>query len=640
MKTYGYNNDDPLKDNTMGYRSQTGGFDVGELSYNGFIFPPTKSASLTVIKEYDETQRVIKYLTLSVTVDCIVTKKDYDISGLNRADSMADELRERLSQSGKALRIDSLGVGSFFINDPNTSLIHSIWPDSVGIMDVDNGPRPQVLEVKPGPAGKSCQISFLITARIPACNNATVNSTGQGTVSINWSVDWENSDEGVESRKVSADIEVASTRRLSKNDQIVDIGLSRFRPGLDYIYKIFPRLGETKRKVSYNLSKDKKILRIQFTDALRKSDNLFPRGVLDMSFDQKLSSTFEEGFYRWKLNYSGKISVPVSRRFSTNDMKAYALSNLDSFILNRLRAAKGTKFTKPSTEEGSSEEETVKTIPVSISISDSYYDNSFSFSFSYILIAPTILLFKATNFFDRNKTSLQNPQLNSWKEYEGYITNLRSESNTVLSMGPESEALVDLCHPLVPSESARDNPLNPQRQDQNPTMYLPCPENEDESWVDFNNHCTLIKEESTISLQATDTGPGVDSGTSSPYPYLDPDRDEPDKGGGERNPIIYKPTGPTYRVKMEGSVVRIGWKIEETPNLVTFRGATAELEDENVFFKTIAEGKSFGGFKSTEACPIYKASWVKYYVLTSAPLDTENEKDNGITDWKQVKARQ
>jgi len=84
--TYGPN--DPQYSNSVGYRSASvanvgagTGADVSEVSYNGFIFPPTHNSSISVIQEYDDHRRTVKFLTIALTVNAVITPVDADTPG-------------------------------------------------------------------------------------------------------------------------------------------------------------------------------------------------------------------------------------------------------------------------------------------------------------------------------------------------------------------------------------------------------------------------------------------------------------------------------------------------------------------------------------------------------------------------------
>ena len=260
-KNFGYGirniGDEAATESPVGYRSRSvanvgGGFtgsSVSRVVYNGFEFPPTLHAGVTIVNEYDDLGKGLKFLTIALTIDCVITpefiyESDYtDISTYQNTDTMMEIVRERLAQPGQTLILESKGLGNLNINTGRT----------IDFVDVDYGPKPQVMELKPIAGERALALTWLVTTRIPACRNVAVNN---GILQSYNSVGWTTSSEGITTRTVKGKIEQVKTRIPSYSVDNEVASSSVFNSvalfaELIRILSIYPAIGGYKRTITY-----------------------------------------------------------------------------------------------------------------------------------------------------------------------------------------------------------------------------------------------------------------------------------------------------------------------------------------------------------------------------------------------------
>src|SRR5687767_14172073 len=117
---------------------------VGQVTYNGFYFPPARKAKIEFHPEYSDDGRTVKYIRADITLDFVFVEGMGGPSGLpgtidNTPDVLSDSLvnlRHRLSKPGQPLFFTVQGIGDFAIQN--------------GVKyDVNNGPRPQIVRWMP-----------------------------------------------------------------------------------------------------------------------------------------------------------------------------------------------------------------------------------------------------------------------------------------------------------------------------------------------------------------------------------------------------------------------------------------------------------------------------------------------------------
>ena len=152
--------------------------EFGQVTYNGFNFPPALNSSAQCTPVYDDTDRSIMYMLYNFRIEFIVnlaevsTYGDATINANPVLDSAGDNdnrkersidlsiewLRRRLTQPGRTLHIKDIGIGpDLIVNDSNQSLKY--W-------DVNWGPKPKMVEWQPLGLNKAARVVWQVEVAI------------------------------------------------------------------------------------------------------------------------------------------------------------------------------------------------------------------------------------------------------------------------------------------------------------------------------------------------------------------------------------------------------------------------------------------------------------------------------------------
>lgn len=626
--SYGPANDATAYNAGVGYRSGAiadvgAGTSTGrsKVSYNGFEFPPTSQIQLTVVQEYDDPKRTVKYLTIAITVTCVITTIDLDTTTYNNTDAIMDFIRTRLSANGQPLQISDQGLGNLSINVAGVA----------DFSDVDYGPKPQVQEMRPIAGQRAVNLIWLCTTRIPACSN--INQ--QGILQSYFTAQFDETTEGIGTRTISGKVEQSRIRppnppNTTGNNQAAETrlltGLADLTNEMSRILLMFPPIGGYKRTFTEKFSAGGSVLDYTITDTQYPSSYpMFPP-VIQASITQSLFSKFiDQGFKQWNLTFSGSLTVPKPHdlRHNTPDLKKEAWTWLGLFIIERLKRAKGKKYR--TKKDGSEDKPSGKVyhIPVSIQINDSIYSNSFSFTFKFLLMCGTDILFAATGMFDPADL----PGL-TWDANRNRLTTLRAIPDNLVRNNIKSlrglTTIIDLCNAI-------QSDTGTSQADGTPKSGIDLiasvdPPKEDESMLDYRNDYEDEVENSSIySRPLGNFEPQLEKIKDdiqkrlekefTPSPDLQKGQDSENSSPG----VIVRHAKPRHIVTMRGHAVRMGFPID-APNLVKYGGRTAfKYGTDRVRQSKLAIGALQRSGNTEGTTTIYRLDWEKTYILEDVP---------------------
>ena len=648
--TVGYGpSNDAQYNSSHGYRSGKladvgAGTSIGatNLEYNGFVFPPTSRITATVVQEYDDPRRTVKFLTLAITVEAIITSVNATPTATyadTNTDSIMDSIRNRLSQPGQPLKIVSQGLGHLRINTGLFDQTHK---------DVEFGPKTQVIEIKPIAGQAAMQIVWLVTTRIAACSNVT----GSGLTQAHHSISWHTNYEGITTRTIKGKIEQSQSRTpniaTSKAQQNIPFPLELLTELTNTINK-YPPIGGYKRDVSYELSPGRNILTFTISDTEYPTNQpLFPETV-EVRATESLNGDFlEKGFHMWDYRISGTIKVPkpgletLSSSSNINDLKKQALLWLGLFIVEKLKRAKiytaevlfKLDFDSVFGEDGSPSTVTLRTIekdvvhiPVSISISDELFGNTFSFSFRWNLKCAVDIVLLATGFFDT-----MNVSGNTWETHRKRLNDLSVSHQqglpTPINRIP-ADYVIDLCNQSV-KESTPPESLPTPRSDFNYAYLISVP-NQSNSFLDYKNYFDLEQITETVyGVRLSEEAPVQEPPKTDPVPptKFDPANQSSQSGtSSNKNLAIINPSSTQYTITMRGSAIRVGFGID-APNLVSYGGQAAYKTGEKVREQVLQVSPVVKNENNNDVSPsIYRLDWEKTYILAGKPANSNKATD-------------
>jgi len=658
MAVVGYPETDPAN-GTVGYRSHKlarkadNGNDQflrgADISYNGFVFPAQTKSKVTVVQEYTKDQRSVKYLTIAITVEAIITPFSETVvpgagnPGITIDDDM-ESIKERLSQPCQILSFNLQGFGNFFVQGVPSHLSGISQGDSV--FDVDYGPRPQVLDWEPIAGSLAARIQWLVVTRIPACGQGR-RIGNEGVLDFTYEMAWNIDDAGFFSRTVTGSIEVARTRSANQNDIHASTAINLATDKLFYdrmvagLTAVFPVLGGFTRNQSYKLESNKKFFTFSFTDTEIPSPTPIPHGALNIQMSESLSSALGGGsFEKWNWSFSGSVNVYHSKA-AGSDITQNKRLVYDAFYtilhdrLSRVRA----QVIKTKNSPGKKRFTRVAyAIPQSIQISSEIFGTGMSFNITYNLICPPGSLLEATGMFDAIRSIKSGVYTwDSWREHYVNSGALLTYPNVI----PGMDAVVDLCHdPNLTPSSTKSPKRDPYRYNPKQNVipykdYRPSPE---ESWIGYKNQFKIDTTYNTtgavlLSQDAQPVYPSISNDpvnqtalvAAPPAPTPSPQQ-SPGSGGNSGNgtgtqssylaPDLQTAAHPTTVITLIGGAERIGYQINP-PELKSVGGmAVVKFGTDQIIPSERSSGFTEGG----ELVNIHRCLWKKSYILTGVPV--------------------
>lgn len=662
MATIGYTADDPANAGihaSSGYRSHSVARKAeagnnqflrgADVSYNGFVFPPQTKCKVTVVQEYTKDQRAVKYLTVALTIEAIITPYSETVvpgansPGITLDDDM-ESIKERLSQPCQILSFNLQGFGNFFVQGVPSHVSGYSLGDSV--FDVDYGPRPQVLDWEPIAGSIAARIQWLVVTRIPACSSKLGN---EGVLDFTYEMAWNIDDAGFFSRTVTGTIEVARTRPANEGgvDAGTSINLATDIGFYDRMVKgltdVFPILGGFTRNESFKLESNKKFFSFTFTDTEIPSPTPIPHGALNIQMSESLSSALGGGsFEKWNWAFSGSVNVYNSKA-PGQDITQNKRLVFDAFFIilhDRLSRVRAQVVKTKNSSKKTTFTRVAYAIPSSIQISSEIFGTGMSFNITYNLICPPGTLLEATGMFDAVRSI--NSGVYTWDSWRAHYV----DSGTRLrypNIIPGVDAVVDLCHDpnLVPTstKSPKRDPYryNPKRNVIPYRSERPSPE---ESWIGYKNQFKIETSYNTtaavlLSQNAQEVYPAISNDPVNqtalvavpPAPPSSGSGSGSGSGGGGNGtgtqssylaPDLQTAAHPTTIITLVGGAERIGYQINP-PELKSVGGrAVVKCGTDMIIPSERSSGFTEGG----ALVNIHRCLWRKSYILTGVPVQS------------------
>lgn len=394
-------------------------FDLGQVTYNGFLFPPALNTSVQCTPVYDDTDRSIMYMMYRIRIEFII---DLDLVGKlgetgtetsawdtgaskGSIDNQMAHLRRKLCQPGRTLRIANLGLGpDLRINDP---AVNYVW-------DVTWGPKPRMISWKPlgmnraGTVTWECEVG-LVECENPAANNKerripdalSPHSRPNPNGSLPWNIlqvyynqSWDISETGSTTKTYDAVVETRG--------QINPTDVRKVLDSADH-YRVFfePALQAGFRRTrSYKLDEKKTRLEISITDVEYESDWALPPGVVDIQVNYDISSSLlgatpfggKQGFHIWDATIGGTFTL--AKGFHPFWRRVYPYYLVLLLIRSRFHQAEasrdgGQNSTFPvDFNKDAVDDKPAFALPLDFSMGEEIFGRNFTFSFSFLKIVP------------------------------------------------------------------------------------------------------------------------------------------------------------------------------------------------------------------------------------------------------------
>lgn len=591
---------------------------IGHLEYNGFTFPALSEISASTKAVYDDAKVVVKYYetTLSVSFIYYPTAEDLPVgvdysNGKSYSDSsylptymssIANDLRHRLLQPAQPFAISGMGFGDLNYNTTGYGIGNYVDP----------------IECTWAPIAGNIIAQFTWQATIklpPGCVN-TIN--GNGIVSLNYSVNWDQSEESSFQfiRSISGTIEFRNERR----NLSIAVNKPKASSNMDSLYSavrqklypilaaLFPKPPGYKRTRRLSLGEDNRTLSFTYTDAEIMKDVAPPRPILDFNIRNPIQSDLGQGFKIWKVGFQGDVTVAKARNnTSFSSQKKLAWVVIGRMISQRLQKAKGyntdesfryTGVSTPSTRRQPS-----SIMLDSIMIEDRVNEDGFSFSLQYrILNVSEKNIIQDSGLFD----TLGLPG-ETWERREQYLQSIGAEQDAITPWPQDRPPLFDSCNnPIIaPSYEANANKTETTTQ---LTETLKTQDN----YLKYENSYQVEElNQSSIHVPLSNSQESRKEvlRQDDPKGYI-PVSDGYSSGA---LPIVTNPTAKTFIITMFGFAIRAG--VPTTPpNLVSYGNRPCiKIGVDNTVVREQVVGIVLNPNQTSTS--LYKTSWVKKYLV-------------------------
>ena len=539
----------------------------GQLYYNGFHFPQAIEAKLSQRPVMDSSDRVVKYVEYTLTVECVLYPgvDDYgqqdplnpasnyspffpsDRSDIDGSDDFSGMglLRRRLSESGKPLIFNDKGLGRNFSVSGSSA-------DNLRHLDVAYGPRAAIKTWDPIHGNTAIHIVWEVTFSIAECGYALPDRSGlnldlisEFTYSITWGIDIS----GRTMRTVAGVLEVLVERQGQK----ILTNADQYRDRLQFT---LPE-GYQRENQTWALSDDRRTLRFTITDKEHPSDNpLFP-GMVRMDVRQRVSNVKKlliSSSQQWNVSLSGTIEV------AQGVPRWWAWTAFLHIVRHRIKL--GIDNAKTHNVRANMHGDSVGTVNsggmlvTGLSIDEEIFGRSMSFQVSWKLFSTLGSIFDATGLWQKI------PNTPDWDLYRTSMSSINGtwgpRGVSKLKHYPENDVIIGFCSKGDPTILG-DEPRFEAPDEQYTIFSTPCPTAE-KSWVHFSSSFELME----------------DSGRITHYPLGDTDSDNfpnyvpavtGDGLGASRNyegrgaPVYQQRHSSKYGGVWRGHAVRIGHEI-------------------------------------------------------------------------------
>ena len=255
--------------------------DTGTLSYGNVVFDCMYSSKVSCKMEMDRANRGIKYTALKLEVTAHVTNTQAGIP----IDRIFPAIRTTLSTPGNVLTWSGKGFGDFVINGV------SAVQGNAGFVDVDWGPKPELINFIPLGSGLCARVTWNVTTKFKECNlkSGLANNLSK-LLAFTWNSNLSFDDSGYATWSVNGELEIAQTYA---SRQSIDQWRSMTEP--------FMPVGFRPIRRSRKMSDDKRTLAFDYAYA-----EMPPMGI-------PIMSTKAEGTYSVKAMEQGKLYNPMNR---------------------------------------------------------------------------------------------------------------------------------------------------------------------------------------------------------------------------------------------------------------------------------------------------------------------------------------
>lgn len=255
----------------------------GTIAYNGHTFGPLRKSRIVGVAEYDEAERMVKYIRYTLTVHAIIYA-----SSVPNEDQAMESLQNDLMEPGRQLIIEDIG----FDNSVDTG---GTTPDMFW------GAKPRMIHwVTIGHV--AAEVIWEVEFNISRCASAG-QVTANPFMAFNWDATYSINDHGLTTRTISGYAEVPGYRGTAGSRALlfnVDTKWDRI------IVKVPTGFRRTNNVRKINFAKNR--IDFSFTDSQLEGE-AFPAGIVAADLSYTFSNTVKHSFIQWLATLSGPLTV-------------------------------------------------------------------------------------------------------------------------------------------------------------------------------------------------------------------------------------------------------------------------------------------------------------------------------------------
>ena len=543
---------------------------TGEFSYNTVTFPAHIQLSAHSDPVLDSTGRFTKYVAHTFRVETVF-HDNQTTPAIATLDTDLPNIREKLSQVGGSLVVNTKGFGALSVNTTD--------------QDVAYGPIPRVLAWESIGSNQAVRCVWSVTVHLKTeCQFAAQ------LAELNYDIAWDIDESGLTRRNINGRMElpVRRTGNTPSSYTLTDT-VDRYRDRFNA--PLIP--GFSRERQSWSVSADRRTATFNITDVEIPSDNPYYPGVIRPQVNGGFSNSgqiLNPGTSHWSCSLSGNISVAMGVP------KWFAWAAFLLVIRSRFAAAKLAR-----TAEG----ETGGLVIIrSLSVTDEIFGRGMSFDIQWLMSSSLETIFRASGTWERIE--------GSWDGYNTFMGdvsgNWSNRGHAQMFHRANDDTLVQLCGPqqLTANNGARRVGTDIQHN----LFQTECPSPEF-SWINFQNSFELIHDPNVVvhnpltqpeQLTTPNFGPAVSGSVITANQQT-------------RQTITQRRTQSTFIVRMKGYAIRAGHKIPY-PELQTYGGAPATLHR----YRGVEPRFTHREIGDWGGCKVYVARWERYYTLDTFPV--------------------
>jgi hypothetical protein len=379
---------------------------IGVAKYGAFTFPPdtTETVDFRIVPEYDPAGRATPYAVHTWTLRAVIATAD---QSFGTEDQVALARRE-LCKPAQRWEYRGRGLGDLRLN-----------VTLAGPRDVQWGPKPRHLSIKPLGGKQACEVTWTVEACFPTCGDARFRNAPMAyTFRLTYDVDRS----GLTTRTYAGVLKIPQTRLAAASTGLLD-SADNYRE----LVAIAPVPGVRREHQSYELDESKCALTFSVTDAEMPGPPP-PPGFVEVRASHAYAMAGPTKLTQWVGTLEATYEVARNGKATAGD----AVRHFYEYLWAARRDEMRSQFRKKPL---------VRIIAFTWAEPEIYGRQYVKISMQYIVSAATL-----QDFLPRSR--LWEPVPGDWRKWWVSVAGVLGPRGAAkLKFNAGDDALVDLCRP-------------------------------------------------------------------------------------------------------------------------------------------------------------------------------------------------